>query len=119
MTAVCENPKCQSVFDLTRKDKRFCTRKCKESFGKRHGTKYSSWRTAWQREQRQSGYAVGRPRYKEYKGTTCEMCGFVPEHKCQLDVDHIDGNHSNDDPTNLQTLCANCHRLKTYKQRWS
>jgi 5-methylcytosine-specific restriction endonuclease McrA len=31
----------------------------------------------------------------------------------QLDVDHIDGNHANDDPSNLQTLCANCHRLKT------
>jgi hypothetical protein len=44
----------------------------------------------------------------------CERCGFVPEHVCQLDVDHIDGNNSNNDPSNFQTLCANCHRLKTY-----
>jgi 5-methylcytosine-specific restriction endonuclease McrA len=29
-------------------------------------------------------------------------------------VDHIDGNHSNNDPANLQTLCKNCHSLKTY-----
>lgn len=46
------------------------------------------------------------------------MCGFVPTNMCQLDVDHIDGNHINNTPDNLQTLCANCHRLKTYIQRW-
>jgi 5-methylcytosine-specific restriction endonuclease McrA len=33
----------------------------------------------------------------------------------QLDVDHIDGNHRNNNPENLQTLCANCHRLKTFR----
>lgn len=51
--------------------------------------------------------------YKLYKKETCEKCNFVPQHTCQLDVDHIDGNKSNNDPSNLQTLCANCHRLKT------
>ncbi len=55
--------------------------------------------------------------YRTHKKTFCESCGFIPEHKCQLDVDHIDGNHKNDDISNLQTLCANCHRLKTHKQR--
>lgn len=44
------------------------------------------------------------------------MCGFVPVLMIQLDVDHIDGDHSNNDPSNLQTLCANCHRLKTAMQ---
>ena len=44
---------------------------------------------------------------------TCERCGFIPEDKCQLDVDHIDGDNSNSDPDNYMTLCANCHRLKT------
>lgn len=52
--------------------------------------------------------------YRKYKKDTCEHCGFIPVHKVQLDVDHIDGNHKNNNPTNLQTLCANCHRLKTY-----
>jgi hypothetical protein len=47
----------------------------------------------------------------------CQRCGFAPEHPCQLDIDHRDGNHKNDDPTNLQTLCANCHRLKTLVDR--
>jgi len=31
----------------------------------------------------------------------------------QLDVDHIDENPSNNHPLNLQTLCKNCHAVKT------
>lgn len=53
------------------------------------------------------------------KGPNCERCGFVPEDSIQLDVDHIDGNPSNNDKSNTQTLCANCHRLKTKQnQDW-
>ena len=52
--------------------------------------------------------------YSKYKKDYCESCGFVAEHLVQLDVDHIDGNHNNNDINNLQTLCSNCHRLKTY-----
>lgn len=51
--------------------------------------------------------------YRTFKKDKCEHCNFVPIHPVQLDVDHIDGNHKNHDPSNLQTLCANCHRLKT------
>ena len=51
--------------------------------------------------------------YKRHKKDACELCGFVAKHSAQLDVDHIDGNGANNDLSNLQTLCANCHRLKT------
>jgi len=51
--------------------------------------------------------------YMASKGNKCEICGFIPKHPCQLDVDHIDGDVKNNDPNNLQTICANCHRLKT------
>lgn len=47
------------------------------------------------------------------KEDKCSKCGFIPEDLVQLDVDHIDNNPSNNKPSNLQTLCANCHRLKT------
>lgn len=55
--------------------------------------------------------------YKLYKKDKCERCTFIPQDLCQLDVDHIDGNKSNNEPSNLQTLCANCHRLKTKLNR--
>lgn len=82
--------RCGTSFVAKRKDKVFCRRKCKEI--------QRDWRLS----------------YRAAKDTKCASCGFVALHKCQLDVDHIDGDHSNDDPSNLQTLCANCHRLKTY-----
>ena len=54
-----------------------------------------------------------RKRGKRQKADKCSKCGFIPEDLVQLDVDHIDGNRCNNDPSNIQTLCANCHRLKT------
>jgi 5-methylcytosine-specific restriction endonuclease McrA len=54
-----------------------------------------------------------RVKLLKYKKPHCEACGFVAIHRSQLDIDHIDGDHSNNSLNNLQTLCANCHRLKT------
>lgn len=47
----------------------------------------------------------------------CERCGFIPEDPCQLDVDHINMHPWDNESVNLQTLCANCHRLKTKFER--
>lgn len=55
--------------------------------------------------------------YTKFKQATCVRCNFIPEHSCQLDVDHIDGNRDNNNEDNLQTLCANCHRLKTLQNK--
>jgi 5-methylcytosine-specific restriction endonuclease McrA len=59
----------------------------------------------------------GKGAHRRHVGLECESCGFVALHPCQLDVDHKDGDHSNNSPANLQTLCANCHRLKTMLNR--
>ena len=45
--------------------------------------------------------------------SSCEFCNFTPEHKAVLHIDHIDGNDKNNDPNNYQTLCANCHSIKS------
>ena len=61
--------------------------------------------------------ACHRSPVARYKKKVCQLCGFVSTHSCQMDIDHIDGNHENNDLTNIQTLCANCHRLKTFLNR--
>ncbi|TXH41972.1 MAG: HNH endonuclease [Desulfurellales bacterium] len=50
--------------------------------------------------------------HAQTKKPHCERCGFLAKDPRQLDVHHIDGNHSNDCVDNLMTLCANCHRLE-------
>jgi hypothetical protein len=55
--------------------------------------------------------------YTKHKKDHCEKCGFVPEDECQLSVDHIDGDKTNESEDNFQTLCLNCHALKTKLNR--
>lgn len=99
---------CGIEFKPNRKDKKFCSQACY----KRHGKKNKGHSNGNRENQLKRVNVYKRP-YIQHKGSLCEVCGFVPQHLCQLDVDHIDGDHDNNDPTNLQTLCANCHRLKT------
>lgn len=49
--------------------------------------------------------------WREHVGDHCERCGFIPEDLRQLDPHHIDENKNNNDPSNIETLCANCHRV--------
>ena len=44
-----------------------------------------------------------------------EATGLDATYLGWLQVDHIDGNHTNNNPSNLQTLCACCHNVKTYQ----
>lgn len=69
------------------------------------------------KERKRKATDLNKRPYLKYKKGYCECCGFLPTHSCQLDVDHVDGNHKNNNPDNLQTLCANCHRLKTFLNR--
>ncbi|CAB5217640.1 HNHc domain containing protein [uncultured Caudovirales phage] len=87
----CNHNPCQKTFQK-KNNKKFCSRDCKDKSNKEK--KRRPWRL--------------------FIESKCSSCGFIPLHICQLDVDHIDGNKQNNNASNLQTLCANCHRLKTY-----
>lgn len=51
-------------------------------------------------------------RYRKFLKDHCERCGFQPVDYIQLDAHHRDGNHKHDTAENIETLCANCHRLE-------
>tara|TARA_B100001057_G_C22645659_1_gene869967 strand:- start:149 stop:493 length:345 start_codon:yes stop_codon:yes gene_type:complete len=58
-------------------------------------------------------YANGK--YTRHKKHFCEMCGKNDNAigpSC-LQVDHKDGNRKNNQASNLQTLCYECHKSKT------
>lgn len=54
-----------------------------------------------------------RTEARKLKKSYCEKCGTTEK----LEVDHIDGNRSNNDPQNIQTLCTFCHIEKTLENK--
>jgi hypothetical protein len=52
------------------------------------------------------------------KEAKCECCGITEWNgrSAPLELDHIDGNHHNNNLNNLQILCPNCHaQTETYR----
>lgn len=48
-----------------------------------------------------------RSRARKLRGPRCEACGY--QH--YLHAHHKDGDFTNNDPTNIQTLCTHCHNF--------
>ncbi|CAL9981083.1 HNH endonuclease [Vibrio phage D69] len=67
-----------------------------------------AWKSGLSKKDRRQLY------YKKCTGCQNESNGKPRHISNKPYVVHIDGNHSNNSIDNLQTLCANCHRLKTY-----
>ena len=47
----------------------------------------------------------------------CRFCAEVDRVKAADQVDHIDGNSSNNDPSNLRSLCRSCHSRHTAREQ--
>jgi len=62
--------------------------------------------------------------YRKYRKDYCEnrdgrfgfKCNYKIRFSGQLQVDHKNGNPTDDRSKNLQTLCANCHIFKTFSK---
>lgn len=71
-----------------------------------------------------NGRFPGKTALREYliktRGYSCSCCGITEWNKqpISLEIDHIDGNPYNDNPTNLRFICPNCHsQTPTYKAK--
>jgi Zn finger protein HypA/HybF involved in hydrogenase expression len=68
-----------------------------------------------------NGSTINSHRLKEklirdgYKEKRCEKCNLTEwlGEEIPLELDHIDGNHLNNEFKNLQIICPNCHAVKT------
>jgi hypothetical protein len=54
--------------------------------------------------------ACHRNMHSRHRKDHCELCDYKPLFMRTLDVHHRDGDNSNNDESNLLTVCANCHR---------
>jgi len=104
--------------------RRFCSTKCWKGFWARYeGRRY---------QKRKAGYNARQRAIIDGLGGKCKRCGQA-DPRC-LDIDHIDSTKKlrpkhRQYPTsiriklweremdNLQVLCANCHRIKTWEDR--
>jgi predicted HNH restriction endonuclease len=67
---------------------------------------------------------IGERRFRDYLigkyGAKCKLCGWDKINpvtgKCPIELEHIDGDSTNNKLENLCLLCPNCHSLTpTYK----
>lgn len=114
----------------------FCSRRCHVTYqnkavpkrkpegiciscGKSASTKYKKCTTCRQKLRAEPKRYLSWPRIKnqiiEERGRKCEKCGWAKPHpltgEAPVQVNHKDGNRQNNDRTNLEILCPNCHSL--------
>jgi hypothetical protein len=106
MKSECLN--CNIEFDYlpSQSHGKYCSNRCQADFKLKERFKKD---TRW-------NYAMGKY-LKRLRGESCEICGIYEwnEKPLTLQVDHIDGNRTNNDLNNLMIVCPNCHsQTETY-----
>ena len=92
----------------------YCSNKCQQQYQK------NKIRSDWYNNQNIPGWKYIKTILFEDRGNKCEVCGISEWNgkSLSLEIDHIDGIHTNNNPNNLRIICPNCHsQTDTYKAR--
>jgi predicted nucleic acid-binding Zn ribbon protein len=93
---------------------KYCSSKCQKCFER------ESTRQDWYVNGNSPGWRYIKSILFEDRGEICEICGISEWNgkSLSLEVDHIDGIHTNNSPDNLRIICPNCHsQTDTYKAK--
>lgn len=95
------------------------------NIAKNHGVKSSQHLTAKRKGMTVSEYKNSMHPYRQHRKDYCEnkdgrlgyICRAIVRISAQLEVDHKNGNPTDNRPRNLQTLCCLCHKYKTHANK--
>ncbi len=100
-----------------RKSYRYCSNKCQSDYQFKEFI--ANWKNGLLNGNKGKAFPQLSNHIKRFLlekfGEQCCLCSWKERHtithKIPLEVNHIDGNSSNNNESNLQLLCPNCHSL--------
>ena len=122
--AECGTPLYRRPSDLEKTNASYCSQTCKIKAGadrKGETTKYRNYIEKWKaglvsgmRGKTAISKYIRRYLFEKYDNKCCE-CGWskinIYTGTIPLEIEHIDGDHTNNKEENLKLLCPNCHSL--------
>ena len=101
------------------KTNKYCNNQCQKDY--EYKQYITEWKDGIQTGVNSYGTSNHLHRYVlEKQNGKCSECGIDSwmEKSLKLELDHKDGNHTNNKEENLRCLCPNCHsQTSTYKNR--
>ena len=100
------------------KKNKYCSIKCQNDYQRQQ--RVQKWLSKPQEEKWLNAPMWAKDYLSEQQKGKCNICGITQHNNLPIvfDMDHIDGNPTNNHPNNLQLICPNCHSQQaTYKNR--